>query len=134
MNDMIDTNSDLRNLITITAAEVYTEQPELTEEELEAADDIRFHTELTDYVNTLPIPTEEENIRYAEKMAFLASIRDEIPSLNIVEEQTESYVVPAGRYDYVYSMGTIWNKLNWHRYISNLYSIQHEEAPKGIHR
>ena len=121
MNDMIDTNSDLRNLITITAAEVYTEQPELTEEELEAADDIRFHTELTDYVNTLPIPTEEDNTRYAEKMAFLASIRAEIPELNIVEEQTESYAVPAGRYDHIYTMGTIWNKLSWHRYISNLY-------------
>ena len=121
MNDMIDTNSDLRNLITITAAEVYTEQPELTEEEMEAADDIRFHTELTDYVNTLPIPTEEQNTRYAEKMAFLASVRAEIPELNIVEEETESYAVPAGRYDHIYTMGTIWNKLSWHRYISNLY-------------
>jgi hypothetical protein len=41
-------------------------------------------------------------------MTFLASIRAEIPALNVVEETTEeSYAVPAGRYDYVYSMGTI---------------------------
>jgi hypothetical protein len=38
-----------------------------------------------------------------------------------VEEETESYAVPAGRYDHVYTMGTIWNKLSWHHYISNLY-------------
>ncbi len=32
----------------------------------------------------------------------------EIPSLNVVEEDTEeSYAVPSGRYDHVYSMGTI---------------------------
>lgn len=108
MNDMIDTTSDLRNLITITAEEVYTEQPNLTEEELEAADDARFHAELTDYVNTLPVPTEEQLVRYNEKMEFLASIRAEIPALNVVEETIEeSYAVPAGRYDYVYTMGTI---------------------------
>jgi hypothetical protein len=41
-------------------------------------------------------------------MVFLANIRAEIPSLNVVEEVTEeSYAVPSGRYDYVYSMGTI---------------------------
>ena len=109
MNNMIDTASDLRNLITISSEEVYTEQPNLTEEELEAADDVRFHTELTEYVNTLPVPTEEENTRYAEKMAFLASIRAEIPELNVQEEveEVESYAIPAGRYDYVYTMGTI---------------------------
>jgi hypothetical protein len=41
---------------------------------------------------------------------MLADIRNEIPSLNVnVVEETDdqSYVVPAGRYDYVYSMGTI---------------------------
>jgi hypothetical protein len=108
MNDMIDTTSDLRNLITVTAEEVYTQQPNLTEEELEAADDARFHAELTDYVNTLPVPTEEQLVRYNEKMEFLASIRAEIPALNVVEETIEeSYAVPAGRYDYVYTMGTI---------------------------
>jgi hypothetical protein len=108
MNDMIDTTSDLRNLITITPEEVYTEQPNLTEEELEAADDARFHAELTDYVNTLPVPTEDQLARYNEKMEFLASIRAEIPALNVVEETIEeSYAVPAGRYDYVYTMGTI---------------------------
>jgi hypothetical protein len=30
----------------------------------------------------------------------------------VVEEDTEeSYAVPSGRYDHVYSMGTIWNNL-----------------------
>ena len=124
MNDMIDTTSDLRNLITITPEEVYTEQPNLTEEELEAADDARFHAELTDYVNTLPVPTEEQLVRYNEKMELLASIRAEIPALNVVEETIEeSYPVPAGRYDYVYTMGTIWNKINWHHHNFNLYSV-----------
>jgi hypothetical protein len=29
----------------------------------------------------------------------------------VIEEVTEeSYAVPSGRYDYVYSMGTIWKK------------------------
>jgi len=108
MNDMIDTNSDLRSLITIDITETMTPEIELTEAELEAMDDIRFQDELTAAVAELPIPTEEQNTRYNEKMAFLASIRAEIPALNVVEETTEeSYAVPAGRYDYVYSTGTI---------------------------
>ena len=81
---------------------------ELTESELEAMDDIRVQDELTATVAELPAPTEEMVARYNEKMEFLASIRAEIPALNVVEETTEeSYAVPSGRYDYVYSMGTI---------------------------
>jgi len=108
MNDMIDTTSDLRNLITVDFTETMTPDIELTESELEAMDDIRVQDELTATVAELPAPTEEMVARYNEKMEFLTSIRAEIPSLNVVEETTEeSYAVPAGRYDYVYSMGTI---------------------------
>ena len=134
MNDMIDTTSDLRNLITVDFSETMNPEIELTETELEAMDDIRFQDELSAFVSELPAPTEEQLARYNEKMEFLASIRAEIPALNVVEETTEeSYAVPAGRYDYVYTMGTIWNKISWHLHNFNLYSIQHEEAPKGIH-
>jgi hypothetical protein len=108
MNDMIDTASDLRNLITVDITETMTPDIELTESELEAMDDIRIQDELTATVAELPMATEEQLARYNEKMEFLASIRDEIPALNVVEDVTEeSYAVPSGRYDYVYSMGTI---------------------------
>ena len=108
MNDMIDTASDLRNLITVDITETMTLDIELTESELEAMDDIRIQDELSATVAELPASTEEQLARYNEKMEFLASIRAEIPALNVVEEVTEeSYAVPSGRYDYVYSMGTI---------------------------
>lgn len=108
MNDMIDTTSDLRNLITVDFTETMTPDIELTESELEAMDDIRVQDELSATVAELPMATEEQLARYNEKMEFLASIRAEIPALNVVEEVTEeSYAVPSGRYDYVYSMGTI---------------------------
>jgi hypothetical protein len=105
---MIDTASDLRNLITVDITETMTPDIELTESELEAMDDIRIQDELSATVAELPVTTEEQLARYNEKMEFLASIRAEIPALNVVEEVTEeSYAVPSGRYDYVYSMGTI---------------------------
>lgn len=108
MNDMIDTASDLRNLITVDITETMTPDIELTDSELEAMDDIRVQNELTATVAELVPVTEEQNTRYNDKMVFLDSIRAEIPTLNVVEEDTEeSYVVPSGRYDYVYSMGTI---------------------------
>ena len=108
MNDMIDTASDLRNLITVDITETMTPDIELTESELEVMDDIRIQDELSATVAELPASTEEQLARYNEKMEFLASIRAEIPALNVVEEVTEeSYAVPSGRYDYVYSMGTI---------------------------
>jgi hypothetical protein len=108
MNDMIDTASDLRNLITVDITETMTPDIELTESELEAMDDIRIQDELSATVAELPMATEEQLARYNDKMEFLASIRAKIPALNVVEETTEeSYAVPSGRYDYVYSMGTI---------------------------
>jgi hypothetical protein len=108
MNDTIDTASDLRNLITVDITETMTPDIELTESELEAMDDIRIQDELSATVAELSMATEEQLARYNDKMVFLANIRAEIPSLNVVEEVTEeSYVVPSGRYDYVYSMGTI---------------------------
>lgn len=108
MNNMIDTASDLTNLITVNFTETMTPEIELTEAELEAMDDIRVQDELSATVAELPVTTEEQLARYNEKMDFLASIRAEIPALNVVEETTEeSYAVPSGRYDYVYSMGTI---------------------------
>jgi len=108
MNDTIDTASDLRNLITVDITETMTPDIELTESELEAMDDIRIQDELSATVAELPVTTEEQLARYNEKMEFLASIRAEIPALNVIEEVTEeSYAVPSGRYDYVYTMGTI---------------------------
>jgi len=79
MNDMIDTTSDLRNLITVDFTETMTPDIELTESELEAMDDVRVQDELTATVAELPAPTEEMVARYNEKMEFLASIRAEIP-------------------------------------------------------
>jgi len=108
MNNMIDTASDLRNLITVDITETMTPDIELTESELEAMDDIRIQDELSATVAELPVTTEEQLARYNDKMEFLASIRAEIPALNVIEEVIEeSYAVPSGRYDYVYTMGTI---------------------------
>lgn len=108
MNDMIDTASDLRNLITVDITETMNPDIELTEAELEAMDDIRVQDELSATVAEIVPATEEELTRYNEKMEFLASIRSEIPALNVVEEtEEESYTVPSGRYDHVYTMGTI---------------------------
>ena len=109
MNNELSAESDLRNMITINITETMTPEIELTDAELEAADDIRFNDELTAMVAELPVATDEQNSRYNDKMTMLADIRNEIPSLKVVvvTEETESYVVPSGRYDYVYSMGTI---------------------------
>ena len=112
MNNELSAESDLRNMITIDITETMTPEIELTETELEAMDDIRIQDELTATVAELVPATEEQNTHYNDKMVFLANIRAEIPSLNVVEEDTEeSYAVPSGRYDHVYSMGTIWNNL-----------------------
>lgn len=109
MNDMIDTTSDLRNQITVTFNEVTFEQPELTDDEVQAMEDATFQDELTEYVATLPGLTVEELAKYDNKVKLLESIRSEIESLNpkVVDEVTEYYPIPAGRYDYVYRMGTI---------------------------
>jgi len=112
MNNELSAESNLNNLITVNFTETMTPEIELTETELEAMDDIRFSDELTAMVAELPVFTDEQNSRYNDKMTMLADIRNEIPSLNVVEEtDDQSYVVPVGRYDYVYSMGTIWNNL-----------------------
>lgn len=112
MNDMIDTASDLRNLITVDITETMTPEIELTEAELEAMDDIRIQDELSATVAELVSATEEQNTRYNDKMTFLDSIRAEIPTLNVVEEtEEESYTIPSDRYGHVYTMGTIWNNL-----------------------
>ena len=113
MNNELSAESDLRNMITVDISETMTPEIELTDAELEAADDIRFSDEMTAMVAELPVVTDEQNSRYNDKMTMLADIRNEIPSLKVVvvTEETESYTVPGGRYDYVYSMGTIWNNL-----------------------
>ena len=112
MNDMIDTASDLRNLITVDFSETMTPEIELSEAELEAADDIRFSDEMSAMLAELPVFTDEQTSRYNDKMIMLAAIRADIAVLNdAVTDETESYTVPSGRYDHVYSMGTIWNNL-----------------------
>ena len=115
MNNELSAESDLRNMITVDISETMIPEIELTDEELAAADDIRFSDEMAVTMAELPVFTDEQNSRYNDKMTMLADIRNEIPSLNVnVVEETDdqSYVVPAGRYDYVYSMGTIWNRNN----------------------
>lgn len=108
MNNELSAESDLRNMITIDITETMTPEIELTETELEAMDDIRIQDELSATVAELVPATEEQNTRYNDKMVFLTNIRADIPALNVVEDTTEeSYAVSAGRYDYVYSMGTI---------------------------
>ena len=69
MNNMIDTASDLRNLITVDFSETMTPDIELTETELEAMDDIRFQDELTATVAELVPATEEELTRYNEEIS-----------------------------------------------------------------
>ena len=113
MNNELSAESDLRNMITVDISETMIPEIELTDEELAAADDIRFSDEMAVTMAELPVFTDEQNNRYNDKMTMLADIRNEIPSLKVVvvTEETESYTVPSGRYDYVYSMGTIWNNL-----------------------
>ena len=112
MNNELSAESDLRNMITVDITETMISEIELTNEELEAADDIRFSDEMSATVAELPVVTDEQNSRYNDKMTMLAAIRADITVLNdAVTDETESYVVPAGRYDYVYSMGTIWTIL-----------------------
>ena len=112
MNNELSAESDLRNLITVDISETMIPEIELTNDELEAADAIRFNDELTATVAELPVFTDEQSTRYNDKMTMLADIRADIGVLNkAVTDETESYTVPAGRYDHVYSMGTIWNNL-----------------------
>ncbi len=108
MNNELSAESDLRNLITVDISETMIPEIELTNEELAAADDIRFSDEMAATVAELPVFTDEQNNRYSDKMTMLAAIRADISVLNkSVTDETESYTVPAGRYDHVYSMGTI---------------------------
>ena len=121
MNNELSAESDLRNMITVDISETMIPEIELTDEELAAADDIRIQDELTAAVAELPVVTDEQNSRYNDKMTMLADIRNEIPSLKVVvvTDETESYTVPAGRYDHVYSMGTIWNRNNLEKELTN---------------
>lgn len=121
MNNELSAESDLRNMITVDISETMIPEIELTDEELAAADDIRFSDEMAVTVAELPVFTDEQTNRYNDKMTMLADIRNEIPSLKVVEEteESESYSVPAGRYDHVYSMGTIWNRNNLEKELTN---------------
>ena len=121
MNNELSAESDLRNMITVDISETMIPEIELTDEELAAADDIRFSDEMAATVAELPVFTDEQTNRYNDKMTMLAAIRNEIPSLKVVvvTDETESYTVPAGRYDYVYSMGTIWNRNNLEKELTN---------------
>ena len=113
MNNELSAESDLRNMITVDISETMIPEIELTDEELAAADDIRFSDEMAVTMAELPIFTDEQTNRYNDKMTMLAAIRADIAVLNeAVTDETESYSVPAGRYDHVYSMGTIWNRNN----------------------
>jgi hypothetical protein len=108
MNNELSAESDLRNMITVDISETMIPEIELTDEELATADDIRFSDEMAATVAELPVFTDEQTNRYNDKMTMLAAIRADIAVLNdAVTEETESYTVPSGRYDYVYSMGTI---------------------------
>ena len=120
MNNELSAESDLRNMITVDISETMIPEIELTDEELAAADDIRFSDEMAVTVAELPVFTDEQTNRYNDKMTMLAAIRADISVLNeAVTEESESYSVPAGRYDYVYSMGTIWNRNNLEKELSN---------------
>ena len=120
MNNELSAESNLNNLITVNFTETMTPEIELTETELEAMDDIRIQDELTAMVAELPVFTDEQSTRYNDKMIMLAAIRADIVVLNdAVTDETESYTVPAGRYDHVYSMGTIWNRNNLEKELTN---------------
>ena len=120
MNNELSAESDLRNMITVDITETMTPEIELTNEELEAADDIRFSDEMSATVAELPVFTDEQTTRYNDKMIMLAAIRADIVVLNdAVTDETESYTVPTGRYDHVYSMGTIWNRNNLEKELTN---------------
>ena len=120
MNNELSAESDLRNMITVDISETMIPEIELTDEELAAADDIRFSDEMAVTMAELPVFTDEQTNRYNDKMTMLADIRADISVLNdAVTDETESYTVPAGRYDYVYSMGTIWNRNNLEKELTN---------------
>ena len=120
MNNELSAESDLRNMITVDISETMIPEIELTNEELAAADDIRFSDEMAVTVAELPVFTDEQTNRYNDKMTMLAAIRADIAVLNeAVTEESESYTVPSGRYDHVYSMGTIWNRNNLEKELTN---------------
>ena len=120
MNNELSAESDLRNMITVDISETMIPEIELTNEELAAADDIRFSDEMAVTVAELPVFTDEQTNRYNDKMTMLAAIRADISVLNkTVTDETESYTVPSGRYDHVYSMGTIWNRNNLEKELTN---------------
>lgn len=120
MNNELSAESDLRNMITVDISETMIPEIELTDEELAAADDIRFSDEMAVTVAELPVFTDEQTNRYNDKMTMLAAIRADIAVLNnAVTDETESYSVPSGRYDHVYSMGTIWNRNNLEKELTN---------------
>ena len=120
MNNELSAESDLRNMITVDISETMIPEIELTNDELEAADAIRFSDEMAATVAELPVFTDEQSARYNDKMIMLAAIRADIVVLNdAVTDETESYTVPDGRYDHVYSMGTIWNRNNLEKELTN---------------
>ena len=82
MNNELSAESDLRNLITVDISETMIPEIELTNEELEAVDDIRFSDEMAATVAELPVFTDEQSTRYNDKMTMLAAIRADIGVLN----------------------------------------------------
>ena len=70
MNNELSAESDLRNMITVDISETMTPEIELTDAELEAADDIRFSDEMAATVAELPVFTDEQNSRYNHMQSY----------------------------------------------------------------
>ena len=75
-------------------------------EAAEAAENARFEAEVTEFLNSLPEPTAEDNARYEEKMAYLAEIRKQIGlDKEVIIEDTDDSVPYRGKYcDHAYSV------------------------------
>lgn len=88
-----------------TAVDSSRMETELDEVDIEALQDAQFHLELTDYVATLPVATNEQLTAYEEKMRLLDSIRSEVFPAPVEPEWDHSEMYDS-KYHYEYSVGT----------------------------
>ena len=51
---------------------------DITDDEIQALEDARFHEELSQFVSELPTITDEQNTRYNQLMNLLDQIRNEV--------------------------------------------------------
>jgi len=71
---------------------------DLTDDEIQALEDAKFHEELSQFVSELPTITDEQNTRYNQLMNLLDQIRNEVFPKPAEQEWDHNEMFDSGYY------------------------------------